>query len=1003
MIVLLLTSTLGGQLSAQSSKFDLRDDQARKQTVQLLKAKRTQAKLAARQVAEKNGWRIEGKAEGGDYELMGIADGLPRYYTTTNKNAAISTAADQIRQTSPYFLSGFRLRIGVWDSGSVLQTHESFEGNPDFYPTGNRIVVKDGAESRNHSTHVGGTIAAGEENLEAMGMAPRAIIHSYDWDFDDAEMAAAAATTAFEGGLNGDKLFLSNHSYGQLAGWSVGNWSNTDGWHWWGVLEDREDFRFGQYNDISRTWDEICHNAPYFLPFVSAGNDRGNSRPTSGTLFYYFEGSAWQSKYFEPELDPYNDGGKQGGFNTVHGSGVAKNAMTIGSVNDATFMGTHSTVGVYLSSFSNAGPTDDGRIKPDLMANGEGLLSAWNFTDDAYGRLSGTSMSSPNAAGSALLLIEYYRRLFGGQAMRASTLKGLLIHTADDLSISGPDYGTGWGLMDVKAAADHIKSHADLPSRHYLIESSLDSEQPTETFTVHWDETSPLRATLCWTDPPGDEQSGLNNDFPVLINDLDLRITGPDGATAYFPYTLDKDSPDTRAGTGDNTLDPIEQVHLTYPDAPGAYTIEVSHKGSLLNDKQQYSLIVSGQRADGLAVEPLDDFRPSGPFGGPFSPISTTFELNNPEAKTMLWIASSSAEWAQLSVNNGELASQASNLIEVSLATNASALPPGEHVALLTFAGERGVWQVRQVTLTVRDVDSFSWSPVASPQIAQNPFLVKLAAVDSAGLAVTPFSDAVKISAWAEDLSVSGLGSNVWASPLDAYWKNARTQVIYHPAELLPAGLALGGMLSALALEVTAPPGQVLRNWTIRLRHTTKDKYSVKPTWENTGWTTVYQSDETIPAAGLARFDFTTPFFYNGTDNLMVDFSFNNSSWSRSGYSSYTQQSELRSIHARTDGGSGDPVLWSGVSPPPGYSTYLPNASFYFTREIPLSSSSTGNFTNGAWSGQLAVLDAVERVRLVTDYGATKPGKGSFFTVQPVGYYSSKSTQASNWMLYKRP
>ena len=116
-----------------------------------------------------------------------------------------------------------------------------------------------------------------------------------------------------------------------------------------------------------------------------------------------------------------------------------------------------------ISSFSSTGPTDDGRIKPDLVANGVNLTST-DIGGYDYLTISGTSMSSPNACGSATLLVDQYKRLFGG-AMRASTLKALLIQTADDIGNPGPDYFFGWGLINVKRAADLLIEQREFPSR----------------------------------------------------------------------------------------------------------------------------------------------------------------------------------------------------------------------------------------------------------------------------------------------------------------------------------------------------------------------------------------------------------------------------------------------------------------------------------------------------------------------------------------------------------
>lgn len=88
--------------------------------------------------------------------------------------------------------------------------------------------------------------------------------------------------------------------------------------------------------------------------------------------------------------------------------------------------------------------------------------------------------------------------------MRASTLKGLIIHTATDLRPfhPGPDYRYGWGLMDANQAADYIKQDFENPYEVRIIEGAL-AVGTSNTYTFTSDGNDPIRATLCWTDPPG--------------------------------------------------------------------------------------------------------------------------------------------------------------------------------------------------------------------------------------------------------------------------------------------------------------------------------------------------------------------------------------------------------------------------------------------------------------------------------------------------------------------
>ncbi len=576
---------------------DLRSAAARSATVTALAERSQSRKQEAMVQARQMGWAVRGTTpDGRTFELMELNEfGQPMYYITMNVQAAISTAADQVRNTAPYNLSGTNLIAGVWDGGAVRPDHQEFVSP-------NRVVVQDGAGNNWHATHVGGTIGAKGAWASALGMAPSVIIHSYDWDDDLAEMTAAAAT----GPDQSTNIYISNHSYGYLTGWENGNWSGNSGWHWFGVLlSDREARGFGQYSIHARNWDDLCYNAPYFLPFKAAGNDRNDGMPNTGGTFYYRDINddwKWTFKNYDPDNDPFADQHKQGGYNTISYNGVAKNIMTVGAVSNAVSGGERDPEAASMSAFSGWGPADDGRIKPDIVANGVGLTSPIASTTSSYGTSSGTSMAAPNAAGSAILLVEHYQNLFPGQSMRAAMLKGLIIHTADDMGTPGPNYAFGWGLMNTKAAADHIQNHYDEPDAFFMVEDTLTTATTMQSYAFTWDGSNAIRATLSWTDPPGPAQSELNVTNSVLVNDLDLRIVCPSGTTNY-PYVLDLNNFTNAATFGDNTRDNIEQVYIADPNEADTYTAIVTHKGSLSGGEQHYALLLSGTAETQETVE----------------------------------------------------------------------------------------------------------------------------------------------------------------------------------------------------------------------------------------------------------------------------------------------------------------------------------------------------------------------------------------------------------------
>jgi hypothetical protein len=531
--------------------------------------------------------RIE-RPDGRIEEVAALDDrGNLLYRTTHNVAAAISTAANLLQQT-PYSLSGTGLVLGVWDGGAARSTHQEFGG---------RVTVKDGAGSVDHATHVAGTIIASGVDVRAKGMATSARVDSYNWTSDTTEMTAAAAVAATET----NKVLISNHSYGFIAGWNyVNGGSPYRLWEWvgWGGTNaSSSDPGFGQYDSTASSWDSIAATAPYYAIFKSAGNDRNND-PASGAAVSLTRGGSTVTTY-NSSIHPAGDGVFRGGYETIGYNGVAKNIITIGAVHDATNSSGVRVVGnATNTSFTSWGPTDDGRIKPDLVANGQSLLSSINSSNSAYGFSSGTSMSSPNAAGTAALVMQEYIRLFGG-AMRSSTVKGLLIHTADDLQAAGPDYMTGWGLVNGKAAADLVRDHAANPAKTRLTEGLISTSSNTITHTFTWDGVSPIRATLCWTDPAGSSTTATDSRTARLVNNLDLRVVGPNSVTNRpfvmpFVGNWTQASMSLPAATGTNNTDNVEQVHIASPSTAGTYQAVVTYQGILSGNQQHFSLLISG-------------------------------------------------------------------------------------------------------------------------------------------------------------------------------------------------------------------------------------------------------------------------------------------------------------------------------------------------------------------------------------------------------------------------
>ena len=459
-------------------------------------------------------------------------------------------------------------RLAIWDGGNALATHQEFGG---------RIKLQENLSTTDiHGTHVAGTMIASGVNSNAKGMSFGADLKLWDYNNDNAEISDASIPKT------GPPLLVSNHSYGYQSGWVYD--SGKSKWQWWG--EDKvstfEDYKFGFYDSNTQTLDKIAFNAPNYLIVKSAGNSRDGNGPEAGK-YYFLKTSTKDSSNIARS--------KNDGYDIISTTGTAKNILTVGAA-ESMYTIPEKGSDVALASFSSWGPTDDGRIKPDIIGMGTDILSTSNASTTSYSYLSGTSMATPQVSGSIYLLQQLYNRLNTNTFMRAATLKGLVLHTALDLEAAGPDYKTGWGLLDMEKAAKVI---INVGSSNLISEGTL-ANTATDKRSFVASGKGDLVATLSWTDPESTvypiTTENLNNRKPKLVNDLDIKIT--DGAGKFLPFILDPNVPEKIAETGDNIRDNIEKIIIKGAVPGKSYELSISHKGTLKNDKQDFSLIVSG-------------------------------------------------------------------------------------------------------------------------------------------------------------------------------------------------------------------------------------------------------------------------------------------------------------------------------------------------------------------------------------------------------------------------
>lgn len=504
--------------------------------------------------------------------------GRPVYQEPTNNAAATMTQTVGLRNT-----------FGVQGQGMVIDMFEALDGNnyaarqthQDL--TGRVTIFGNNSNPSSHATHVAGTLIGSPPtnvSQSSKGMAPQASLSSYS-------SGTFLSSTAYSGGAG---VLISNNSWGYPGGWSRdqggGSCFGQNPWKKWTWLGSNSQFNssgddpgFGQYSNEASFVDVLCRLAPMHLPVFAAGN-YDNQDPQNQIECDDEVRNGMTGSYVEYNED-IHPRGNSSQTSTISRIGNAKNILTVGNLKaDYT-----------INASSSRGRTDDGRIKPDICGKGTDLFSAESASNNAYGLKTGTSMASPNVAGSLLLLQELYENMNGnsGIYMRSATLKGLAIHHAQDLGLTGPDYTYGWGLLRAQLMGNAIVRDVGFGGTQ---EERILEIPGTLGHVYTFNTTGNFRVTLSYTDREGTATSVHNDPTRKLVNDLDLRVIGP-GGTVYFPYVMSTSFP-YLATTGDNDLDNVEQVYRINRPA-GTYQVHVNAEGNITGGSQPYSLIITGQ------------------------------------------------------------------------------------------------------------------------------------------------------------------------------------------------------------------------------------------------------------------------------------------------------------------------------------------------------------------------------------------------------------------------
>jgi hypothetical protein len=323
---------------------------------------------------------------------------------------------------------------------------------------------------------------------------------------------------------------------------------------------------------------------------VRAGADIGNNSWGADTQGRYDVTAAeFDALVRDADLDAAGDqpyvlvfsGGNAGPApQTMASPAVAKNVIAVGASqssrsNYLSHMGGVETV----AGFSSRGPSEDGRIKPDLVAPGTWIASlrsvvgnnsnSWLAIDNDYHYMGGSSQAGAHVSGAAAAFIQYYRERYASNPPFPSPamVKAALIHASVDMDDAHgtdpvPNSAEGWGRLDLTQiiGSQRAPEFEDQTT-------PLAGGQVAERRIIVASGNTPLRVTMTYTDVPGFPAA-----IPALVNDLDLEVTGPDGRV--YRGNQFADGASVADAPSADRLNNVECIYLP-SSLPGEYVIRI--------------------------------------------------------------------------------------------------------------------------------------------------------------------------------------------------------------------------------------------------------------------------------------------------------------------------------------------------------------------------------------------------------------------------------------------
>ncbi len=453
-----------------------------------------------------------------------------------------------------------------------------------YAPDPNHGDNKDNGTER-HGTHVAGS-AVGDDG--AWG--------AYDGDGVDSGNPAVESLEPHDGQAFGAKIHVQDISLdpGDI-GWvpdpyvlflaavdpNRNSWIHTNSW---GLYEGTGQW----YGMEDRLIDSFVWNNPGFVPLFAAGND----------------GPGWS---------------------TVNAYGLAKNEITVGATGNGVYTNDLAYDPNY-GYFSSRGPTEDGRIKPDLMAPGQGIWSARGcqleeicnpsgticteaeVCHDDYSKKSGTSMATPAVAGAAAMVRQYLMEGWypTGTPQAADEMaspsgalvKAILINGAKEMTSAEayahdesryPNNNQGWGRIHLDSS---LQFECD-ERRLSLVDDTtgVATLEHTDHQFIVGDTDQPLEVTLVWSD-----YMALPFAKPALVNNLDLEVHAPDGTiykgNVFRGHNLTESTPNSNDVA--DSLNNVERVIVRSDVVPGPWTVKVIGTSVPMGGHQRYAVAVNG-------------------------------------------------------------------------------------------------------------------------------------------------------------------------------------------------------------------------------------------------------------------------------------------------------------------------------------------------------------------------------------------------------------------------